>query len=122
MSEKESTAVTVRILDKEYFVGCPPDERPALLDSAEYLNKKMREIRDTGKVVGTDRIAVMAALNMANELLRLRKQDAELQGAVSGRVKNMRERVEDCASAHAPTRSLKEKPPNSLHERQSRSY
>lgn len=94
MSEKEPTAVTVRILDKEYFVGCPPDERPALLDSAEYLTKKMREIRDTGKVVGTDRIAVMAALNMANELLRLRKQDAELQGAVSGRVKNMRERVE----------------------------
>jgi cell division protein ZapA len=94
MSEKESTAVTVRILDKEYFVGCPPDERPALLDSAEYLTKKMREIRDTGKVVGTDRIAVMAALNMANELLRLRKQDAEIQGAVSGRVKNMRERVE----------------------------
>jgi cell division protein ZapA len=94
MSEKESTAVTVRILDKEYFVGCPPDERPALLDSAEYLTKKMREIRDTGKVVGTDRIAVMAALNMANELLRLRKQDSELQGAVSGRVKNMRERVE----------------------------
>jgi cell division protein ZapA len=94
MSEKESTAVTVRILDKEYFVGCPPDERPALLDSAEYLTKKMREIRDTGKVVGTDRIAVMAALNMANELLRLRKQDAELQGAVSGRVKNMRERVD----------------------------
>ena len=54
----------------------------------------MREIRDTGKVVGADRIAVMAALNMANELLRLRKLDTELQGAVSGRVKNMRERVE----------------------------
>ena len=67
----------------------------------------MREIRDTGKVVGADRIAVMAALNMANELLRLRKQDTELQGAVSGRVKHMRERVEGCASAHAPTRSLK---------------
>lgn len=95
MSDKEPTAVTVRILDKEYFVACPPDERPDLLDSAEYLNKKMREIRDTGKVVGADRIAVMAALNMANELLRLRKQDAELQGAVTGRVKHMRERVEN---------------------------
>ena len=94
MSEKEPTAVTVRILDKEYFVGCPPDERPDLLESAEYLNKKMREIRDTGKVVGADRIAVMAALNMANELLRLRRQDTELQGSVSGRVKNIRERVE----------------------------
>jgi cell division protein ZapA len=94
VSEKESATVTVRILEKEYFVSCPQDERADLLDSAEYLNKKMREIRDTGKVVGADRIAVMAALNMANELLRLRRQDSELQGAVSGRVKNMRERVE----------------------------
>ena len=81
MSEKEPAAVSVRILDKEYFVACPPDERPALLESAEYLNKKMREIRDTGKVVGADRIAVMAALNMANELLRLRRQEPELQGS-----------------------------------------
>jgi cell division protein ZapA len=94
VSEKESATVTVRILEKEYFVSCPQDERADLLDSAEYLNKKMREIRDTGKVVGADRIAVMAALNMANELLRLRKLDHELQGAVSGRVTNMRERVE----------------------------
>jgi cell division protein ZapA len=94
VSDKESATVTVRILEKEYFVSCPQDERADLLDSAEYLNKKMREIRDTGKVVGADRIAVMAALNMANELLRLRKLDNELQGAVSGRVKNMRERVE----------------------------
>jgi cell division protein ZapA len=94
VSEKESATVTVRILEKEYFVSCPQDERADLLDSAEYLNKKMREIRDTGKVVGADRIAVMAALNMANELLRLRRLDAELQGAVSGRVKHMRERVE----------------------------
>jgi cell division protein ZapA len=94
VSEKEPTAVTVRILDKEFFVACPPDERQDLLDSAEYLNKKMREVRDTGKVVGADRIAVMAALNMAAELLKLRRQDSELQGNVTGRVKNMRERVE----------------------------
>jgi len=94
VSEKEPAHVTVRILEKEYFVSCPADERADLLDSAEYLNKKMREIRDTGKVVGADRIAVMAALNMANELLRLRRQDAELQGSVTGRVKHLRERVE----------------------------
>ena len=103
MSDKEPATVTVRILEKEYFVSCPQDERADLLDSAEYLNKKMREIRDTGKVVGADRIAVMAALNMASELLRLRKQDTELQGAVSGRVKGMRERVE---SALQRTRQL----------------
>jgi cell division protein ZapA len=103
VSEKEPAHVTVRILEKEYFVSCPADERADLLDSAEYLNKKMREIRDTGKVVGADRIAVIAALNMANELLRLRKQDQELQGSVSSRVKNMRERVE---SALHRTRQL----------------
>jgi cell division protein ZapA len=95
VSDKEPAQVTVRILEKEYFISCPQDERAALLDSAEYLNKKMREVRDTGKVVGADRIAVIAALNMANELLRLRKQDNEIQGAVSGRVKNMHERVEN---------------------------
>ena len=94
MSDKEPAHVTVRILEKEYFVSCPQDERADLLDSAEFLNKKMREIRDTGKVVGADRIAVMAALNMANELLRLRKQESEMQGSV-GRVKQMRERVEN---------------------------
>jgi cell division protein ZapA len=94
VSEKEPAHVTVRILEKEYFVSCPQEERADLLDSAEYLNKKMREIRDTGKVVGADRIAVMAALNMANELLRLRKQESDLQGSVTGRVKHMRERVE----------------------------
>jgi len=94
VSDKEPAHVTVRILEKEYFVSCPQDERADLLDSAEYLNKKMREIRDTGKVVGADRIAVMAALNMASELLRLRKQDSDVQGSV-GRVKQMRERVEN---------------------------
>lgn len=94
MSDKEPAHVTVRILEKEYFVSCPQDERADLLDSAEYLNKKMREIRDTGKVVGADRIAVMAALNMANELLRLRNHDTEMQGS-AGRVRQIRERVEN---------------------------
>jgi hypothetical protein len=51
VSDKEPAHVTVRILEKEYFVSCPQDERADLLDSAEFLNKKMREIRDTGKVV-----------------------------------------------------------------------
>ena len=94
MSERESATVTVRILEKEYFVSCPQDERPDLLDSAEYLNKKMREIRDTGKVVGADRIAVIAALNMANELIRFRNRDSNLESDVGGRLRILRERVE----------------------------
>ena len=60
--------MSVRILEKEYIVACAPEERTELLDSAEYLNGRMREIRDSGKIVGLDRIAVMAALNLAHEL------------------------------------------------------
>ena len=71
--------VSVRILEKEYQVACPASERTALLDSAEALNERMREIRDSGKVVGLDRIAVMAALNMANELLQARGKVSRLK-------------------------------------------
>ena len=70
--------VSVRILDKEYQVSCPADERTALLDSAEILDTKMRDIRDSGKVVGLERIAVMAALTMAHELLQANPKDTLL--------------------------------------------
>ena len=87
--------VTVRILEKEYHVACPASEKSALLASAELLNGKMREIRDTGKVVGLDRVAVMAALNLANELLETQGQDAELKDIVGLRIKSMRERLDN---------------------------
>lgn len=87
--------VTVRILEKEYHVACPADEKPALLASAELLNTKMREIRDTGKVVGLDRVAVMAALNLAAELIEAQGKDAELKDIVGLRIKSMRERLDD---------------------------
>jgi cell division protein ZapA len=86
--------VSVRILEKEYQVSCPASERTDLLDSAEVLNNKMREIRDSGKVVGLDRIAVMAALNMANELIQTRARDEALEDDVGGRIKLLSERVE----------------------------
>ena len=83
-----------RILEKEYHISCPIEERSDLLDSAEFLNMKMREIRDSGKVVGLDRIAVIAALNMANELIRFRNRDSNLDSDVGGRLRILRERVE----------------------------
>ncbi len=86
--------VSVRILDKEYQVACPANERTELLDSAEILDAKMREIQNAGRVVGLDRIAVMAALNMANELLRAQARDRELDGDVSNRLKNISDRVD----------------------------
>ena len=86
--------VSVRILEKEYQFACPASERNDLLNSAEFLNAKMRQIRDSGKVVGLDRIAVMAALNLANDLLRNRNLDEALEASVGLRLKSMRERVE----------------------------
>jgi cell division protein ZapA len=86
--------VGVRILEKEYQFSCAVEERAALLDSAEYLNSEMRKIRDSGRVIGLDRIAVMAALNLANELLKLRARDTTLDGDVVGRIRVLRERVE----------------------------
>jgi cell division protein ZapA len=94
VSERDSAPVSVRILEKEYFVACSPSERTDLLDSAELLNVRMKEIRDSGKIVGLDRIAVMAALNLANELIKLRERDHGAQSEVGHRLKSMRERVE----------------------------
>jgi len=86
--------VSVRILEKEYQVACPASERTDLLDSAEILNQKMREIRDSGKVVGLDRIAVMAALNITNELLHSQARDRALEGDVGERIRSLTERLD----------------------------
>jgi cell division protein ZapA len=98
-AQAEPARVSVRILEKEYFIACPHEERSALLDSAEFLERRMREVRDSGKVVGLDRIAVMVALNLTNELLQLKTRDVKGEGEAGTRVRNMRERVEAALAA-----------------------
>lgn len=93
-----TTRVSVRILEKEYQVACLPEERSELLDSAEYLNVKMREIRDAGNIVGLDRIAVMAALNLAHELLKMRGRGDVVDTDVGQKIRQLRERVESALS------------------------
>ena len=94
MSEERISRVSVRLLDRQYEVACPAEERSDLLDSAEYLDSKMREVRDTGKVVGLDRIAVISALNLANELIKLKQHGSSVEGDIGARLKVLRERVE----------------------------
>lgn len=65
----EVRGVDVSIMGREFTISCTDEERASLIDAVNYLDKKMREIRDSGKVVGTERIAVMAALNITHELL-----------------------------------------------------
>jgi len=72
MSSDKVQTLDITILDRELRVACPEDERAELLDAVAYLDKKMREIRDAGKVASVERIAIMAALNIAHELLTTR--------------------------------------------------
>lgn len=67
-------AVNVTILDRDYAVACPPEEQRSLVEAAAYLDGKMREIRSKAKLVGLERIAVMAALNIAHESLQARTE------------------------------------------------
>lgn len=72
--------VTVRILEKEYQVACPKEQQAELIVSASYLDKQMRNIRQSGKVVGLERIAIMAALNISHELLQASEASQDQSG------------------------------------------
>ena len=86
--------IRVHILDKEYLIACPDDEREALFASAEFLTDKMKEIRDSGKIVGADRIAVMAALNMAHELLGQKTVKDDYQLDISPRIRALQDKID----------------------------
>jgi cell division protein ZapA len=86
--------VTVNILEKEYRISCPPEERDSLLQSAAYIDSKMREIRQSGRVIGTERIAVMAALNIANDLLISQKSKDDTTQSITRRIKSLQEKIE----------------------------
>ncbi|WP_439107715.1 cell division protein ZapA [Congregibacter sp.] len=91
MSSNAST-VSVTILEKEYQVACPEDQQAELLLSARHLDEQMRAIRSTGKVIGLERIAVMAALNISHELLQTRN------GVASGDKKSTAKAKADSSS------------------------
>jgi cell division protein ZapA len=95
MSDEQNKAVSISILGKEYLIACSENERGELISAADYLDDKMREIRDSGKVVGTDRIAVMAALNIAHELLNQSSGSSKGGPDVENRIKSIQSKIED---------------------------
>jgi cell division protein ZapA len=99
---KEPGAVKVNILDKEYLVACPAEEKQALLASARHLSEKMTEIRASGKVVGMDRIAVMAGLNIAHEALES-GASAETSAHVAGRISKLNTDIEETLAKYRQT-------------------
>ncbi|MCK4742994.1 MAG: cell division protein ZapA [Sulfuriflexus sp.] len=89
----DNLAVTIHILDKEFRIACPEEEHDALLASAHFLDNKMKEIRDSG-VVGQDRIAIMAALNLTHELLSQKSGREKYVKSMGTRIQSLQEKIE----------------------------
>ena len=101
MSE-EPVGVTIKVLDKDYRIACPPHEQEGLMASARLLDGRMREIRQTGRVIGSDRIAVLAALNLAHELVQLHRGQGGQDPETTRRLSQIQERVAAALSGEAP--------------------
>jgi cell division protein ZapA len=71
----ESKGLQINVMGRELRVACPEEEQKGLLEAVEYLNRKMQDIKANGKVIGLERIAIMAALNIAHEFLSTRVGD-----------------------------------------------
>lgn len=92
--DTSAKTVQIRILDKDYGVACGPDEEDELRASAKLLDERMRDIRRSGKIVGTERIAVMAALNIAHELVQARNELKESNKITERHLSRINEKIE----------------------------
>ena len=91
---RDLKGVEVNIMGREFTIACPPDEREGLLSAVAYLDKKMCDIRDAGKVVSVERIAMMVALNLAHELLTTRTGGVDV-GGMKGKIAQMQRIVDE---------------------------
>jgi cell division protein ZapA len=87
-------SLTIKVLEKEYRVACPPDEKDGLLASANLLNDKLNEIKQKGSVIGTERIAIMAALNMSHEIINGQSLVGE-HDDLNDRIDSLSERIDN---------------------------
>ena len=97
----KSTPVSIRLLDREYTVGCEPDERDSLLAAAKLLDTRMREIRGSNRMAALDRVAVLAALNFAHELQQLRDENSGRDRELSRTLGDLKRRLDDLFDAPA---------------------
>ena len=89
----QSKAVDVNIMGREFTVSCTDEERPGLINAVNFLDKKMRDIRDGGKIIGVERIAIMAALNLAHELLNTKSGSVDV-GDIKRRISQMQDQID----------------------------
>ena len=87
--------VSVQILDKEYLISCEDSEREQLHTAVTFLNMKMKEVKDSGKVIGAERIAVMTALNIAHDLLAYKRQNADYTNSIDRTIQRLRNKLDE---------------------------
>jgi cell division protein ZapA len=90
----ETKPANVTILDKEYLIACSDEERDLLNDAANLLNDKMQEVKTSGKIIGSERIAVLAALNIAHEMLAYKKENEDYTSSVDGVVRRLQDKID----------------------------
>lgn len=93
----EIKGVDVNIMGRDFTVSCTDEERPGLINAVNYLDKKMRDIRDSGKVIGVERIAIMAALNLSHELLNSKSGSVDV-GDIKRRIAIMQDQIDQACA------------------------
>ncbi len=94
----EIKGVDVSIMGRNFTVSCTDEERPSLINAVNFLDKKMRDIRDSGKVIGVERIAIMTALNLAHELLNSKSGNVDV-GDIKRRIAIMQDQIDQACEA-----------------------
>jgi cell division protein ZapA len=93
-----SEPVAVHILDREYLVACPPEQRASLLEAASVLDAQMRQVRNAARSAGLDRIAVLAALNLTHELVTLKHDRAAQEAEMARAMETLSARLDGALS------------------------
>ena len=95
MEKAAAEPISVAILEHEYQFTCLPEERTALKEAAAFLDERMREVKGAGRLMALERIAVMTALNLSDELLKLQKHEQLRQDNVDSRIRMLANELED---------------------------
>ncbi|MFA5684325.1 MAG: cell division protein ZapA [Lysobacteraceae bacterium] len=97
-----SEPVGIRLLDREYLVGCPPEEKDGLLAAAALIDRQLRDVRAAHRNAGQDRIFVLAALNLAHELIQLRQSEGHSREALRRSLGELNQRLDGLLESVSP--------------------
>lgn len=92
---KDTSPINITILDKEYLIACSEEEKEPLRRSVDYLNQQMADMKSSGGVIGSERIAVMTALNITNELLAYKKENQDYTSKIDNTLKRLQTKIND---------------------------